>query len=218
MTPDGLSSRPEIREDWSTRQRCWATPAETLRRVQPARVMLDIEHQGEAIGELVSLFRGESGHAWAVAVSDHDWLAEFPEPLYFSAAFRSRFDPDKSRARRRRVDDGVGDAQQGAGRDLARPALEPLRPVVLAPGRGSQAGRRACGRRAASAQQARVDPDPRRAAAGRRRLPAASPGHLRSRGGAPGGRAQALRGPRQDSQPQLTRQGCARRRRCSVRA
>jgi hypothetical protein len=56
--------------------------------------MLDIEHQGEAIGELVSLFRGESGHAWAVAVSDHDWLAEFPEPLYFSAAFRSRFDPD----------------------------------------------------------------------------------------------------------------------------
>jgi hypothetical protein len=96
LTRDGLSSRPEVAADWSLWQRSWASPATALRRAQPPRIPLDLEHDpDEEIGQVVSLFRSGSGDAWAVATSEADRLAEYPEPLYFSAGFLSRSDPSK---------------------------------------------------------------------------------------------------------------------------
>jgi hypothetical protein len=95
LTADGLSSRPEIAADWSTRQRSWASPASALGKVHPSRIPLDIEHDSDAeVGQVVSLFRSGSGDAWAVATSGAERLADYPEPIYFSAQFASRLEPD----------------------------------------------------------------------------------------------------------------------------
>ena len=66
-----------------------------MARLQPARIPLDIEHDNSAeVGQVVSLFRSRYGDAWAVAVSDAERLPGYPAPLYFSAQFASRLNPD----------------------------------------------------------------------------------------------------------------------------
>jgi hypothetical protein len=96
LTRDGLSSRSELAADcWSIRQRSWASPASALRKVQPSRIPLDIEHDHQAeVGQVVALYRSGSGDCWAVATSEADRLADYDQPLYFSAQFRPRFDAD----------------------------------------------------------------------------------------------------------------------------
>lgn len=96
LTRDGHAQRrelaPNLRE---MRTLSWASPASALARVQPARIPLDIEHDHSAeVGQVVSLFRSRNGDAWAVTTSGAERLADYPEPIYFSAQFASRLEPD----------------------------------------------------------------------------------------------------------------------------
>jgi hypothetical protein len=75
---------------WETRNRTWATPATEVRRVQAARIPVDLDHNHRPVGEVVHLERVASGALFAVAHVDERVDPE--RPTYWSAASTS--DPD----------------------------------------------------------------------------------------------------------------------------
>lgn len=86
--------RPELRF------KAWSSPASEYRTVQPARVIVDQEHDGVPVGEVVHLEHGPGGNAWCVAHVDDAIVPEVrvklgpgnvvsvPHDLYWSAQRR----------------------------------------------------------------------------------------------------------------------------------
>ena len=92
----GLASRQEVTE---TRRGpliktvAWASPASEYRTVQPERILVDLEHDHTAVGEIVHLERSRDGRLWAVAhVDDRLRFASSTPERYFSAELSARRD------------------------------------------------------------------------------------------------------------------------------
>jgi len=91
-----------LAHDPAQRRSRWATPASELRPTQPARIPVDIEHDGDWCGQVLHLERDDHGRVWALAHVDAtpsvrvlvgDETIDVPHDLYFSIE-RTPFDTD----------------------------------------------------------------------------------------------------------------------------
>ena len=97
-----LATEDGVAHDPTSHRRAWATRSSDIRASQASRIPVDLEHDGQPVGEVIHLERDRHGSLWAVAQVDAaptvavrvgNDIVDVPTELYFSLS-RTPFDED----------------------------------------------------------------------------------------------------------------------------